>query len=82
MSGFMEFWGRPDECPDLADHRGPQGPNEDLAQCPRCLRITWAKRPSNETFGLHASDCSLPVDHDSYCEPGGTGHAQAAVIRG
>jgi hypothetical protein len=68
-------------CPD-GPHRGPQGPNEDFGQCPTCGSITWAKRPAGETFGWHADDCSLPVDHESFCESGGDGHPAAPVIRG
>lgn len=63
-------------------HRGPQGPNEDLDICTRCGRPTWRKRRPNETYGLHIPDCSLPIDHESHCEPGGEGHPPAEIIRG
>lgn len=71
----------PDECPD-GPHRGPQGPCEDLSQCPRCLVPSWAMRPAGEEIGLHADDCSLPRPHKGYCVGGGTGHAPADVVRG
>lgn len=75
-----DFIEHPQDCPD-APHRGPQGPCEDLAQCPRCWAPSFAMRPEGETFGTHAPDCSLPAVHESYCKPGGTGHP-AGVIRG
>ena len=58
----------PSDCPN-GPHRGPQGPNEDVAQCPVCWSLSWCKRPSGETFGHHRPDCSLPIDHESYCQP-------------
>lgn len=63
-------------------HRGPQGPNEDIGQCPVCWSITAALRPENETFGLHLPDCSLERRHRGYCVGGGKGHEPAEVIRG
>jgi hypothetical protein len=69
------------ECLD-APHRGPQGPNEDIAQCPRCWSPTYSLRPAGETFGNHLPDCSLPLRHESFCEPGGDGHPEAAKVRG
>lgn len=63
-------------------HRPPQGPNEDLAVCGSCGSLTYAMRPPNETYGLHLPDCSLPMGHESFCEPGGAGHPRAEVIRG
>lgn len=72
---------RPDECPD-GPHRLPAGPNEDIAQCRRCWSPTWELRPEGETYGWHLADCSLPLRHESYCQPGGVGHPPAAVIRG
>lgn len=69
------------ECPD-APHRPPQGPNEDVAQCGRCWGLSHAMRPDGETYGHHLPDCRLPRRHESYCEPGGSGHPPAAVIRG
>lgn len=71
----------PAECPD-GPHRGPEGPNEDIAQCPRCWRLSWCLRPEGETYGWHDPDCSLPARHESYCRPGGDGHPVAAKIRG
>ncbi len=68
-------------CPH-GPHRGPQGPNEDLSQCPTCWAPSWALRPPDETYGTHLPDCSLPARHESYCKPGGAGHPQAARIRG
>lgn len=65
-------------------HRGPEGPNEDMAQCPSCWAITYVMRPEGETFGWHADDCSLPLRHESYCVGGGPGHRVPAgeTIRG
>jgi len=77
----MKYLGRSAECPDQP-HRGPQGPNEDLGQCGKCLSFSYSKRPAGETFGLHADDCSLPVDHESYCVGGGEGHEPAEKVRG
>lgn len=71
----------PAECP-RAPHRAPQGPNEDVAQCPKCWSLDFVLRPDGETFGDHAADCSLPRRHESYCQPGGSGHAPAEKIRG
>lgn len=71
----------PAECPD-GPHRGPQGPNEDLSQCPVCWLPSHAMRPEGETYGEHLPDCRLPIRHPSFCEPGGTGHPPAATIRG
>lgn len=71
----------PENCP-RGPHRVPQGPNEDLAQCPECWGISYAMRPSSETFGHHMADCSLPIDHESYCVGGGQGHPDAPTIRG
>lgn len=81
MTRFWSYYDRPDECP-YAPHRGPQGPNEDLSQCMQCGMPSWSKRPPGETFGEHLEDCSLPVDHESYCEPGGDGHAPSEHVRG
>lgn len=63
-------------------HRGPQGPNEDLSQCPVCYMPSWAMRPDNEQFGLHDDDCSLPLRHEGYCVGGGEGHAPVEIVRG
>lgn len=69
------------ECPD-GPHRGPEGPNEDLSQCLRCLSPSWSMRPEGEEFGRHLVDCSLPRRHESVCKPGGSGHPDAEVSRG
>ena len=71
----------PATCPE-GPHRGPEGPNEDLAQCPRCWGVSWELRPEGETFGHHLPDCSLPLRHSGCCEPGGAGHPPAELIRG
>jgi hypothetical protein len=68
-------------CPDADRHRPPQGPNEDTGQC-SCGTMSFAMRPWGETFGTHLDDCSLPIDHESYCQPGGSGHPPARKIRG
>lgn len=78
---FGDFLGRREECPD-GPHRGPEGPNEDLSQCPRCLMPSWGWRPEGEEFGGHIEDCSLPRRHESYCVPGGAGHPDPTVRRG
>jgi hypothetical protein len=69
------------EC-SRAPHRGPEGPNEDMSQCPQCWGFSWELRPEGETYGRHADDCSLPVRHESYCQPGGQGHPDAPKLRG
>lgn len=74
-------WSTPPKCPK-GPHRGPQGPNEDIAQCPTCLSPTFAMRPEGETFGEHLSDCSLPLRHQGYCKPGGNGHEPSRKVRG
>ena len=63
-------------------HRGPQGPNEDISWCTKANLPTYSIRPAGETFGNHLADCSLPIDHHSYCQPGGSGHPPAKLIRG
>jgi hypothetical protein len=68
-------------CP-YGPHRGPQGPNEDLSVCRVCWSPSWEMRPEGQTFGHHLPDCSLPLRHESYCEPGGEGHPPAELIRG
>lgn len=73
-------WHKPStEC---GPHRIPQGPNEDIAQCPVCWSPTFAMRPENEQFGLHADDCSLPRRHEGYCVGGGKGHPVPEIVRG
>lgn len=77
-------WGQmyvPEECPH-GPHRGPQGPNEDLAQCYFCYSPSRTMRPWGETYGRHTEDCSLPIWHESFCEPGGSGHPEAPNLRG
>jgi hypothetical protein len=69
------------ECPN-GPHRGPQGPNEDLAQCLACWGVSYEMRPEGEEYGGHRADCSLPRRHESYCEPGGAGHPEPEVVRG
>jgi hypothetical protein len=71
----------PDQCPD-GPHRGPQGPNEDLAQCFSCLMPSWMLRPEGQEYGRHLADCSLPRRHESWCVGGGDGHPDAPVQRG
>lgn len=68
--------------PCAEQHRGPEGPNEDLSQCRKCGLMSWVLRPENETFGMHLKDCSLSRRHESWCEGGGKGHPPAEVIRG
>lgn len=69
------------DCPDRDRHRPPQGPCEDLGQCPRCLWLSFEMRPAGETFGFHARDCSLSERHEGDCVGGGNGH-RPGVIRG
>jgi hypothetical protein len=69
------------DCP-AGPHRGPEGPNEDIAQCHQCWSVDHALRPEGETWGDHLADCSLPLRHESYCVGGGPGHPPAAKIRG
>ncbi len=80
--GMWPYFQKRDECPNRGRHRGPQGPNEDVGMCAACGSPAFSKRPPNETFGDHADDCSLPIDHESYCQPGGAGHPAAEIIRG
>ena len=69
----------PEDC--KREHRAPAGPNEDIGMC-ACGMPTYSRRSPDETIGLHADDCSLPRLHLGYCEPGGTGHPVASVVRG
>ncbi len=71
----------PADCPN-GPHRGPQGPNEDLSVCLTCWSPSWEMRPEGETFGHHLPNCSLPLRHESYCLPGGSGHPAGSHIRG
>lgn len=84
-TGNTTGWGAhladPSACPD-GPHRGPQGPNEDLAQCPRCMAPSYGRRNSTEQYGLHLKDCSLPRLHGGRCVGGGDGHAPASLVRG
>lgn len=84
MSGLSMGFGSvdPRECPKRDEHREPQGPNEDLAQCWWCGAITYTMRPWGETFGTHLDDCSLPIWHSGYCVGGGSGHPVAPKVRG
>lgn len=70
------------ECESFNPHRGPQGPNEDIGQCSYCGMPNRTLRAAGETFGEHLPDCSLPIDHESYCVPGGSGHPTARLVRG
>lgn len=62
-------------------HRGPEGPNEDLAQCPVCWMPTSSMRPESESFGWHKPDCSLPLRHEGFCQPGGLGHTRPDGVK-
>lgn len=81
-ASVAEFFARRESAPCRGTHRGPEGPNEDLAQCWHCGDISFSMRPWGETFGHHLDDCSLPIDHESYCQPGGPGHPVAKKVRG
>lgn len=81
MSDTFRAW-HTKECREKDQHREPQGPNEDIAQCPECRMPTYSLRPANEQIGLHADDCSLPRRHEGYCVGGGEGHAPTEVVRG
>lgn len=69
------------ECPDRP-HRPPEGPCEDISVCYKCGVPSYVMRPEGETYYVHDDDCCLPERHESYCQPGGTGHPIAPVIRG
>ena len=73
------YKGKP--CP-RGPHRPPEGPNEDVGACPVCGAMSFELRPEGETYGEHLPDCSLPVRHESYCQPGGEGHPPSRVVRG
>lgn len=80
-------WGdvvRPEDCSINArePHRPPEGPNEDVGQCPLCRSFMAVMRPWGETYGWHADDCALPIWHAGRCAPGGSGHPAAPTIRG
>lgn len=62
----------PSECTE--DHPDLAGPNMDIGQCARCWMPMGAMRPDGESYGWHLDDCSLPMRHAGYCEPGGSGH--------
>lgn len=64
----------PEECE--YEHRGPQGPNEDISVCNQCGMPTFSRRPVGESFGWHIADCSLPMRHLGYCVGGGEGHVK------
>ena len=67
---------------DHEEHRGPQGPNEDVGWCYVTGQPTYSMRPENEQIGLHDDDCSLPRRHRGYCQGGGNGHPPTEVVRG
>ncbi len=71
----------PATCPQ-GPHRGPQGPNEDISQCYWCGSPDHVLRRWGETYGTHAADCSLPIWHEGFCAPGGSGHPRAPEVRG
>lgn len=79
--GWWELIQTPWLCPDKANHRGPAGPNEDIATCFRCNSFSFAMRPEGETWGNHLPDCSLELRHEGYCAGGGSGHPPAQKIR-
>lgn len=66
-------------CPDAALHRPPEGPCEDIGQCPQCGSLNFSMRPEGETYGFHAEDCSLPMLHERDCVGGGQGHPPGEV---
>lgn len=66
----------------MGENHLPQGPNEDVGQCPYCWAMMPVLRPDGETYGEHTVDCSLPRRHPGYCKPGGQGHPSAEHIRG
>lgn len=74
-------WTPQHACP-LGPHRGPEGPCEDLAQCPQCGAPTWSMRPPGEVYGGHAPDCAAPERHEGHCPPGGEGHGEPVLVRG
>jgi hypothetical protein len=80
---FMEYMDRPEDCP-YGPHRGPEGPNEDTNVCGSCGQGSYSKRPIGESFGWHHPSCSLPMDHEGKCKPGGVGHLvpEGWTIRG
>lgn len=62
-------------------HRGPQGPNEDLAQCFRCGAVSHRMRAWGDTFGAHSIDCGLPIWHGDYCSRANVPHVTSALVR-
>jgi hypothetical protein len=74
-------WKPPEDCPN-GPHRGPEGPNEDLGQCPICLAPSHSMRTEGEEYGGPIADCSLERRHEGRCKPGGEGHPPPAVVRG
>ncbi|MET4703119.1 hypothetical protein ABIB54_000573 [Frigoribacterium sp. UYMn621] len=71
----------PAECAN--EHRPPAGPNMDISVC-RCGMPIGVMRPKGQSFGWHADDCSLHVNHPGYCVGGGNGHTipEGETIRG
>lgn len=55
-------------------HLDVAGPNMDIGQCSGCGMPCGVRRPWGESFGWHAADCSLPIQHIGYCAHGGEGH--------
>ena len=82
MESIWTFIHNSQECPNKENHRGPQGPNEDIATCRLCNSFSFAMRPEGETFGNHLADCSLPIGHQSFCVGGGAGHPPSRLIKG
>ncbi|QMU97831.1 hypothetical protein FVO59_11905 [Microbacterium esteraromaticum] len=77
-----KFFAETDDVPDPIEprdctkpHPEPAGPNMDLGQCADCWMPIGVMRPDGESFGWHSADCSLPMRHSGYCQPGGVGHA-------
>lgn len=81
MMNKQSLTGKAQVC-SCTEHRGPEGPNEDMGWCSVANQPTYSMRPENEEIGLHADDCSLPRRHNSYCKGGGKGHPPAEVVRG
>ncbi|MCE3550713.1 hypothetical protein LWC33_04490 [Pseudonocardia sp. RS11V-5] len=44
------------ECPH-GPHRGPQGPDEDLSQCPQCWSASWTFRAEGDSSGEYLPYC-------------------------
>lgn len=70
-----------ENCP-YGPHRGPQGPNEDLAQCFHCGTISHRMRPWGDTFCGHLDECGLPIWHASLCAPAELPHPTSTAALG